>query len=178
MIDSSINYDVSSPQALKLDKSDFQKRAQRIIAFTESVLTNLIDLTNDNDFPRVLNFFMALAFTEQAFLPKAYMFEFELIRLDYSPNLGNLKNVTARQREMMIAFYLIVRFVLGNVLIRPWDYQEDSKSKVKQDANTKYLLKFVVSFIYNHIMQHYAQLLPVVDKNLLAVDENLRPYPI
>jgi hypothetical protein len=179
-INAKTDYDVTSEKASKLPENEYKVRLDLITAFTESLMTSLGDSASVEYFPKVLSFFMALAFSDQSFLPKSYMFEFELVRLDYNPNLGYLRNVTAKQREMLIAFYLIIRFMLGNVLIRPWEYQDGkaADAKVVNNENTRYLLKFVASFLYHHTMDHFTRALPVVEKNLLAVDKSVRTQPI
>lgn len=53
----------------KTNDKEFEKKSLQIIAITETLMSHLSENATIDIFPKVLSFFMALAFTERSFLP-------------------------------------------------------------------------------------------------------------
>ena len=65
---------------------------------------------------------------------------------------------------MMIGFFVIVRIMLLNVIVKPWDHNF-GKDKVANTPLNKNKMKIIASIIYHTIFKNFREYLPTFPDN-------------
>lgn len=66
--------------------------------------------------------FFHLHFSDNAYFPDNYLFEFEGMRIQLNPVYGCIQEITPLQQQMLIGFYIFIRRLIPRVLTAPWKH--------------------------------------------------------
>ncbi len=154
-------------------KLKIQAQSQKIMAILKILLIELAKKsTSINDLPIKLQELLYKYIREKAYYPKKFLTSFIVNRLDFN-FYGGTKNTTEPQVGMMIAFMIISKTIVQQVLLHPKENFEQFQNFRNIEISCKYLAS-----ILHYLTRDAFYTMPAMIKELLALLNYYRNYHI
>ena len=139
------------------------------------LLNVLIEKAKGAEFPESLIKFIASITENQSVPPDRFLFEFEVRRLNFT-HLGTLKGMTSLHSKMIIGMFLVIRVIVYQFLVQPWNELKHLDYKIPADETAKRNLKTIASVLYHATMDLFRGKVPVAVNNqvFLSVDMKVK----
>jgi hypothetical protein len=131
--------DLDLTMSSNMGELKLKENAQKITVLLKTFFKNLIQKTNNgNDIPEKIQQIMYNYIRDKAYFPQKYLSTFEINRLDF--NLyGGTKNMTDTQMGMLLAFLVISRTSVQQILLHPLENFDDFRGYPKLPQSCKFL---------------------------------------
>jgi hypothetical protein len=144
-----------------LDPKEIDKRTELMLQKAKKVLNLLINsVTSSNYQPHMLKLLATMS-EERGVLPKTFMFDFEVKRLNFTYQ-ATLKNINADKSKMIVGMMVFLRVFLHKLIFRPWDHDKTLNAK-----NTVLVLNLRIlgSVMFHCMIEYYKSKLAVQPNN-------------
>jgi len=153
-----------------LSTKEIDDRAALIQARLRKIIGTMITATNVRNFqPHQLKFFTSMS-RNQGVLPKNFMFDFEIKRLNFTDH-GTLKNMNEMKTKMILGFFIFMRIFLFKLIFRPWEGNPSLKAN-----NLQFVLnqRIIGSIIYYVLIDFYKKNIPPLPNNQESLPPELK----
>ena len=148
-------------------------QSQKINAVLNIYLRNLLaKATKINELPEKIQDIIYRYIREKAYFPKGFLSTFEVNRLDFN-FFGGTKNLTDAEVGMIVAFLILSRTTVQQILLHPIENFEHFKTFPKIQISCKY-----VGSILHYLCRDAFKASPPMVKELLALLNYYRNYHI
>jgi hypothetical protein len=152
-------------------KLTIQAQSQKIMAVLKILVLELAKRSNKiSDIPEKIQELIYKYIREKAYYPRKFLSTFEVNRLDFNFN-GGSKNPSDAQLGMVVAFLILSKTTVLQVLLHPKDNFEQYKNFKYIDVSCKYL-----GSILHYLTRDAFNASPPMVKDLLALLNYYRNY--
>jgi hypothetical protein len=165
--------DLDLTMSEKQGELKLKENAQKITVLLKTFFKNLIQKTNNgNEIPEKIQQIMYNYIRDKAYFPQKYLSTFEINRLDF--NLyGGTKKMTDTQMGMLLAFLVISRTAVQQILLHPLENFDDFRGYPKLPLSCRFL-----GSILHYITRDAFNNSPPMQKDNLAHLNYYRNYHI
>lgn len=154
-------------------KLNIQAQSQKIMAILKILIVEIAKRSNRlQDVPEKIQELIYKYIREKAYFPKKYLSTFEINRLDFN-FYGGLKNSSDAQIGMIVAFLILSKTTILQILLHPKENFELFKNFKHIEISCKYL-----GSILHYLTRDSFNASPPVVKDLLALMNYYRNYHI
>jgi hypothetical protein len=131
--------DLDLTMSSSMNELKLRENAQKITVLLKTFFKNLIQRTNNgNDIPEKIQQILYNYIRDKAYFPQKYLSTFEINRLNF--NLyGGTKSMTDTQMGMLLAFLVISRTAVQQILLHPFENFDDFRGYPKLPLTCKFL---------------------------------------
>jgi hypothetical protein len=165
--------DMDLTMASNMGELKLKENAQKITVLLKTFFKNLIQKTNNGtEIPDGVQQIMYNYIRDKAYYPQKYLSTFEINRLDFN-FYGGTKNMSDTQLGMLLAFLVISRTTVQQILLHPLENFPDFRGYPKLPLSCKYL-----GSILHYITRDAFSNSPPMEKDSIAQLNYYRNYHI
>eukprot|EP01017_Pseudomicrothorax_dubius_P006554 TRINITY_DN11899_c0_g1_i1.p1 TRINITY_DN11899_c0_g1~~TRINITY_DN11899_c0_g1_i1.p1 ORF type:complete len:491 (+),score=121.50 TRINITY_DN11899_c0_g1_i1:341-1813(+) len=155
-----------------LSNSELETRCRLIKERLGSLLSTLCDRIKAEDCPPQLLSLLTTLTSNQSYLPQGFLFDFEIQRLAFT-HYGTLKLMNGSRVKMMICFYVVVRLLLHQIVLHPWDL----RPKMTVTDTMRRNVKTIGSVLLHVVVELFRTTAPMVPNNQVHLPMSLKLKP-
>jgi len=160
----------------KITEKGLKKRSLKIHGFIMDILDNLTASILSQPLPPFLCEFLASITENDAMFPNNHLTPFEIKRLEFT-HYATTKNMTDGKSKMLIGSHLLLRILLCDIIMRPWEVLPELKNKKFESNRIRNLLS-VASIMYHALMEIFNKDNRLLTENQKFIEPNGRLKPI